>query len=82
MSHTDDDVKFGSRTWFLPKTWVYTHIAFFRGPHKEPTDSLPPPFQGAELLGQPLVFDRPGIIEIDPIRNQERLPRINHAVVP
>lgn len=40
---------------------VYTHILFFRGPHPEA-------FQDYEQLEQPVVFDRPGFIEINPIR--------------
>lgn len=52
----------GRGTVSVPKG-IYTHVVFFRGPHLEA-------FQGAEQLQQPVMFDRPGFIEINPIRNE------------
>lgn len=66
---TVDGQILGNATVFAPKG-IYTHLVFFRGPHREA-------FQGAEPLEHPLVFDRAGMIEVDPITNQERMPRNN-----
>jgi hypothetical protein len=44
---------------------IYTHLVFCAGPHQ---DAHMPP---ATQLEQPVVFDRPGFIDIDPI-NQRR----------
>ena len=53
---------------FVPKG-IYTHVVFFSGPHHVH------PLMGANQFEQPLVFDRPGIVEIDPVQNLDVLPR-------
>jgi hypothetical protein len=58
----------GGAKIFAPKG-IYTHIVFFSGPHHVH------PLMGAVPLEHPLVFDLPGVVEIDPIRNDEYLPR-------
>lgn len=47
---------------------VYSQLLFFNGPQR---DAL----IGTKPLEQPIVFDRHGVVEIDPIRNQDYLPR-------
>jgi hypothetical protein len=64
---TDGGGPIGSASVFLP-AGVYTHIVWFRGPHQEA-------FQDFTQMGQPLVFDRPGIFDIPHIGNEEQLPR-------
>ena len=61
----------GSARILAPKG-IYTHVVFYSGPRKEH-----PPMPGHEpqQVPHPVVFDRPGTIEINPIRNGEYLPR-------
>lgn len=61
----DGDV-LGSAQVFAPKG-VYTHFLFCHGPAALVI--------GNRRIDQPIVFDRPGIIDIEPIRNQDHLPR-------
>ncbi len=65
---TEDGHTLGSAQVYVPKG-VYTHIVFFSGPHRIH------PLMGANRLEQPAVFEAPIIIEIDPIHNDEYLPR-------
>lgn len=58
----------GSAKIWLPKG-VFTHVVFFFGPHSSHQVA------GCNPLEQPIMFDRPGMINIDPIRNQQYLPR-------
>lgn len=50
----------------LPKG-VFTHLLFCHAP----TESV----IGVQQLEHPVVFDRPGFFDVDPIRNQDYLPR-------
>jgi hypothetical protein len=47
---------------------VYRQLLFFNGPQQHA-------LIGTQQLEYPIVFDRPGVIDIDPIRNQDYLPR-------
>ncbi len=58
----------GGAKIFVPKG-IYTHLVFFSGPHRVH------PLMGTNKFEQPLVFDRPGVVEIDPIQNQDYLSR-------
>lgn len=58
----------GAAHIYIPKG-IYTHIVFFSGPHRNHS------LMGANQLEQPVVFDAPGMIELNPIHNQEYLPR-------
>ena len=49
---------------------VYTHVVFFSGPGRGH------PVMRANLLEQAIVFDRAGVVEIDPIVNKDYLPRL------
>ena len=48
---------------------IYTHVVFFAGPQK-------PMMMGSNKFEQPIIFDHPGIVEINPIANQDYLPRM------
>lgn len=58
----------GSVQVYVPKG-IWTHIVFFSGPHHIH------PLMGSNPFDQPVVFDQAGIIELNPIHNQEYLPR-------
>lgn len=58
----------GSAHIYLP-AGIFWHLVFFYGPHAVHQVA------GSNQLEQPVVFDRPGMIEINPIRNQVYLPR-------
>lgn len=60
----------GSATVSVPKG-IWTHVVFFAGPQR---DKL----MGCNQFEQPVVFDRPGFVELDPIHNQDVLPRGAH----
>lgn len=64
-----DGTILGSARITVP-TGAFTHLVFFSGP------GLPHPSMGVpQKLEHPVVFDRPGFIDIDPIQNQDYLPR-------
>lgn len=65
-SRPDGTVTGAARVW-LPKG-VFRYLLFCSGPHEEA-------LMGSTSLEQPIVFDRPGYIDIDPIQNQDVLPR-------
>jgi hypothetical protein len=48
---------------------AYTHLVYCYGCNRESLAAGKP-------LEQPIIFDRPGVIEIDPIVNQDYLPRL------
>lgn len=59
----------GSARITAPKG-VYTHLVFFCGP------ALEHPLMGEpQRLEHPVVFDRPGFIDVDPITDGDYLPR-------
>jgi hypothetical protein len=58
----------GSAHIYIPKG-VFTHIVFFCGPHRIHA------LMGSNQLEQPVVFDQPGVLELNPIHNQDYLPR-------
>ncbi len=58
----------GTAEVFVPKG-VYTYLVFCAGP-------LQHGIIGCRPLEQPLIFDRPGIVDISPIRNRDYLPRL------
>lgn len=60
-------VVMGRAEIYVP-TGVYTHVAFFSGPQRAA-------LMGTKPLEQPMVFNRPGVVELDPIVNQDVLPR-------
>lgn len=60
------DVVGGADVW-LP-AGVFTHVVFFSGPHREA-------LMGFKKVEHPVVFDRPGMTRVDPIQNQDFLPR-------
>lgn len=65
---TDPDGRvWGSAQVFAPKG-IYTHFVFCHGPVREM-------MIGRRQLEQPIIFDRPGIIDIEPIENQDYMPR-------
>ena len=57
----------GAAQVFVPKG-VWTHFLFCHGPNREL-------MIGQRQLEQPIIFDRPGIIDVDPIENRDYLPR-------
>lgn len=57
----------GVATVYIPKG-IYTHLVFCSGPHQ-------PALMASKQLEQPIVFDRPGSVEINPIKNTDYLPR-------
>lgn len=66
VTQPDGDV-LGAAQVFVPKG-VFTHFLFCHGPG-------PDLMIGAKQLDQPIIFDRPGVVDITPIRNQDYLPR-------
>lgn len=64
----EDDKVLGRAQVWCPKG-VYTHLVFCSG-------CVQPAMMGFRPLEQPIVFDRPGLIEVDPIHNQDVLPRL------
>lgn len=62
-----DGTVVGRAEIFAPKG-IWTHLVFCSGPHQEA-------LMGQNSFEQPIIFDRPGIIEIDPIQNRDVLPR-------
>lgn len=76
----DQDYERGQITWrtrtdglivgwariYAPKG-VYTHFVFCTGPSEN--------VLGVEQMEHPIVFDRPGFVDVDPISNQDVLPR-------
>lgn len=58
----------GSAKIAAPKG-IYTHLVFCSSPHRATI------IMGVRQLEHPIVFDRPGIVEIDPISNRDYLPR-------
>jgi hypothetical protein len=60
----------GSAKILAPKG-VYTSLVFYWGP-----DKVHPAADNPHVLEHPVVFDRPGTIEIDPITNNDYLPRL------
>lgn len=67
---TADDRVLGAARIVAP-AGVYSHLVFFCGPGREH------PLMGdPQQLEHPVVFDRPGFIDVDPIANQDYLPRI------
>jgi hypothetical protein len=65
---TENGNVLGAAQIYVPKG-IWTHLVFFSGPHHAH------PLMGANQLEQPIIFDRPGIVEINPIVNQNYLPR-------
>ncbi len=65
---TEDGMILGRAQVFVPKG-VWTHFLFCSG-------CIQPTLMGANQLEQPIIFDRPGIIDVDPIHNQDVLPRL------
>ena len=64
---TDGDVV-GAAQIHVPKG-IYTHIVFFSGPHRVHA------LMKANKLEHPVVFDRPGVVELNPIQDTDYLPR-------
>jgi hypothetical protein len=62
----DGDI-LGSARVYVPKG-VYTHFVFCHGPVREL-------MIGKRQLEQPIIFDRAGVIDIEPIQNKDYLPR-------
>lgn len=62
-----DGMILGKAQVFAPKG-VYTYFLFCHGP----TRGL---VIGKRQLDQPIIFDRAGVIDIDPIENRDYLPR-------
>lgn len=62
----DGDV-LGHARIYAPKG-VYCYLVFCHGPNREL-------MIGKDKFDQPIVFDRAGFIDIDPIRNSDYLPR-------
>jgi len=65
---TEDGKTYGRASVFAPKG-VYTHFLFCLGSPRETMIS-------SNKLDQPIVFDRAGIIDIDPIQCVDVLPRL------
>ena len=63
---TEVDQILGRARVYVPKG-VYTHLVFCHGPIDMQV--------GSNKLEQPIVFDTPGWIDVDPIQNQDYLPR-------
>jgi hypothetical protein len=57
---------YGHARVYAPKG-VYTHFVFCGGPTENVWD--------VKQLEHPIVFDRPGYVDVDPIQNQDYLPR-------
>lgn len=64
-----DGLIVGSAQILVPKG-VYTHVVFFSGPAR-PHGMMGVP----QVIEHPIVFDRPGVVELDPIGCGEYLPR-------
>lgn len=64
----DGDI-LGSARIYIP-AGIFTHIVFFSGPGREHPLMAP-----AKKLDHPIVFDRPGVVELNPIKNTDYLPR-------
>ena len=64
-----DGVILGSARIYLPKG-IWTHLVFCSGWHRDAVMD-----GGYTQMEHPIVFDRPGILNVDPIRNQDVLPR-------
>lgn len=62
----DDGTVLGRARVMLPKG-VYTHLMFCNGPSEM--------LVAVEQLEHPVVFDRPGFFDVDPICNRDYLPR-------
>lgn len=62
----DGSVIGSGRVWAPRGT--YTHIIFASGPIYEP-------WMGVRKLEHPIVFDRAGFVDINPIHNRELVPR-------
>jgi hypothetical protein len=66
--HTEDGQIYGKAQVCAPKG-VYTHFVFCRGCDR-------PSMMDNNQLDQPIVFDRAGFIDIDPIQFTDYLPRL------
>ena len=64
-THPDGSITGHGRVW-APKG-TYTHILFGHAP----VESI----CGVRKLEHPIIFDRAGFVDIDPIQNQDYLPR-------
>jgi len=64
---TEADQVVGNARVYVPKG-VYTHLVFCYGPIQDMQ-------AGSNRLEQPIIFDAPGWIDVDPIQNQDYLPR-------
>jgi hypothetical protein len=67
---TLDDGQIVGNAHILAPKGIYTELVFYWGPWKDN-----PPADNPHVLPHPVVFDRPGTIEIDPITNEDYLPR-------
>jgi hypothetical protein len=65
---TENGQVVGSAQIYAP-TGIWSHVVFFSGPHHIH------PLMGSNPFDQPVVFDRPGVIELNPIQNHDYLPR-------
>lgn len=57
-----------ARIWAPKGTW--THYVFYSGPQDDAT------VMGIATMEHPIIFDRAGVIDVDPIHNHDVLPRI------
>lgn len=69
-TQSDGDV-FGRARIYAPKG-IYTYFVFCHGPVREMMIGKTP------IHGTPIVFDRAGFIDVEPIQNTDYLPRLGN----
>lgn len=67
-THPDGQVLGAARVYVPKGTW--THYVFYSGPQPAAT------VMGIVVMEHPIVFDRAGIVDVDPIRNRDIMPRL------